>query len=210
MQSVHFYQPRIYSAPAVRFQGAAYNTARLSQALTYAAELHATQFRKGTTIPYLSHPMAVAALVAEAGGPEDEIIAALLHDGPEDQGGQKTLDEIRRRFGDNVANIVLECSDTLESPKPAWRPRKDAYLKHLETASPSAVLVSLCDKVHNMGTLLGEHKRIGDEIFKIFAGGKDGTLWYYGELLRIYRQRGLHPQLVQRLGETYQSLRQRC
>jgi len=110
-------------------------------ALSFASNLHATQARKSTRIPYISHLLTVASLVLEAGGTEDEAIAALLHDGPEDQGGQETLDEIRRRFGDQVADVVLACSDTLgdvnDGPKPPWQERKTAYLEHLASADAS-------------------------------------------------------------------------
>ena len=81
----------------------------------YAHELHRIQTRKGTTIPYISHLMAVSALVVEHGGDEDQAIAALLHDAAEDQGGQETLDEIRRRFGIGVAEIVNDCTDPLKA-----------------------------------------------------------------------------------------------
>lgn len=72
-------------------------TTRFDDALRYAHNLHRDQTRKGTAIPYISHLMAVSALVLEHGGDEDQAIAALLHDAPEDQGGKITLEEIRRR-----------------------------------------------------------------------------------------------------------------
>jgi (p)ppGpp synthase/HD superfamily hydrolase len=82
------------------------------------------QARKGNRVPYLSHLLAVAGLVLENGGDEDQAIAALLHDGPEDQGGEATLIEIRERFGTRVADIVAACTDTFVTPKPPWRTRK--------------------------------------------------------------------------------------
>ena len=102
-----------------------------SDALRYAHELHLSQVRKGTTIPYIAHLMTVSALVLEHGGDEDQAIGALLHDAAEDQGGAKTLDEIRKRFGDAVAAIVADCTDAWAEPKPEWRPRKEAYLAKL-------------------------------------------------------------------------------
>src|SRR4249919_2359346 len=106
-------------------------TDRFRQALDYASELHAWQSRKGTQIPYVSHLLAVCALVLEDGGDEDEAIAALLHDAVEDQGGKPVLEEIRRRFGGRVAGIVAECTDTDEVPKPPWRTRKEEYIARL-------------------------------------------------------------------------------
>lgn len=101
---------------------------RFTDAVAYATHLHARQARKGTTIPYLSHVLTVCSLVLEDDGDENQAIAVLLHDGPEDQGGQPVLDEIRRRFGDEVAGLVGGLTDTLVDPKPDWRPRKKAYL----------------------------------------------------------------------------------
>jgi (p)ppGpp synthase/HD superfamily hydrolase len=91
--------------------------------------------RKGGEIPYLGHLLSVAALVIEADGSETQAIAALLHDAAEDQGGEATLAEIEARFGQQVAKIVAECSDTFETPKPPWRERKERYIAHFDEAS---------------------------------------------------------------------------
>ena len=160
---------------------------RLDRAFAMAARLHRGQIRKKTRIPYLAHLMAVSALVLEHGGDEDEAIAALLHDGPEDCDGQATLDDIREQFGDRVADIVLGCTDTLETdPKPAWRPRKESYIAHLAHASHETHRVSLADKVHNTRSVVEEYRRIGPEIWSRFAGGRDGSLWYYRSLLEAF------------------------
>lgn len=84
--------------------------ARFDAALGYAVELHRSQVRKATSIPYVSHLFAVRSLVLEDGGTEDEAIAALLHDGPEDQGGEVVLDAIKARFGVEVAAMVAVLS----------------------------------------------------------------------------------------------------
>src|SRR3712207_2491416 len=104
---------------------------RFEEALKYAARLHRTQKRKGTNIPYVTHLLAVAAIVGENGGTEDEVIAALLHDAVEDQGGAATREEIRRRFGDAVASIVEGTSDTDAVPKPPWPERKQIGRAHV-------------------------------------------------------------------------------
>lgn len=113
---------------------------RFTDAFAYACEAHATHTRKGSTVPYVAHLMAVASLALEAGGDEDVVIAALLHDAAEDAGGEARLLDIGHRFGDRVQRIVRECSDCLEAePKPPWRPRKEAYVASLETVSDDAV-----------------------------------------------------------------------
>jgi len=160
---------------------------RYQEALVYAAQLHADQSRKGSSTPYIAHLLSTSSLVLEAGGDEDQAIAALLHDAVEDQGGTKTLGQIRTRFGDHVADIVDSCSDAYSIPKPPWRKRKEAYLAHLRETSTHAQLVSLADKVHNARSILRDLQQDGELVWEKFNGGRDGTLWYYQELLSIFR-----------------------
>ncbi|HKH11688.1 MAG TPA: HD domain-containing protein [Rubrobacter sp.] len=154
-------------------------TEKFEDALRYAARLHREQTRKGTSIPYVTHLLAVAAIVGENGGTEDETIAGLLHDAPEDAGGEARLEEIRGRFGDQVAGIVAGCTDTYENPKPPWRARKEAYLDHLSGAPAPVRLVSAADKLHNARSVLADYRIVGEELWGRFNGGRDGTLWYY-------------------------------
>lgn len=182
-------------------------TPRYEEAFGLAARLHASQVRKGTTIPYLSHLMAVSSLVLEQGGSEDEAIAALLHDAMEDQGGQPTLEEIRRRFGENVADIVEGCSDTDVIPKPPWRDRKQAYIAHVATASPSVRLVSAADKLHNARSILDDYRNLGDDLWPRFSAGRADILWYYQSLVEAYRQADPGPnRLVAELDRTVREL----
>ncbi len=168
-------------------------TARFEQALVYASRLHAKQLRKGSATPYVSHLLAVAALVLEHGGDEDQSIAALLHDAVEDQGGPKTLAVIRRRFGPIVADIVAACSDTDVTPKPPWRPRKEAYLEHLRTAPAAVRLVSAADKLPNPRSTVADLRVLGPRVWKRFHAGPDEQLWYYRSLVTIFRRRGPRP-----------------
>ena len=155
--------------------------------MTYAFDAHASQVRKGTDVPYIAHLLGVASLVLEDGGGEDEAIAALLHDAVEDQGGGARLKDIERRFGKGVAEIVAGCSDTDLTPKPPWRQRKEAYLKHLETAPPEVVRVSLADKLYNARAIVFDYRRLGEELWSRFDPGAD-QLWYYRSLLGVYRR----------------------
>jgi (p)ppGpp synthase/HD superfamily hydrolase len=155
---------------------------RFAEALCYASRLHATQKRKGTGIPYISHLLAVTAIVLEQGGSEDEAIAALLHDAVEDQGGAKTREEIRRRFGENVVAIVDGCTDTDLEPKPEWWERKRRYIEHLHHAPSSVQLVAAADKLHNVRSIVADYRQLGEAIWGRFNGGREGTLWYYREL----------------------------
>ena len=108
---------------------------RFEEALLFATRLHADQRRKTNQTPYLAHLLAVTALVMEAGADEDTAIAALLHDAVEDQGGMKTLEKIKARFGNKVAHIVEECTDAFTHPKPPWRDRKLAHIERIKNCS---------------------------------------------------------------------------
>src|SRR4029078_6921945 len=134
-------------------------TDRFDRALLYATHVHGGQMRKGTSIPYIAHLLAVAATVLEYDGSEDVAIAALLHDAAEDQGGEPRLADVRNRLGDRVADIVRSCSDTLAKSKEDWRVRKNRYIKHLDTADGDTLLVSLADKVHNARSILRDVRR---------------------------------------------------
>jgi (p)ppGpp synthase/HD superfamily hydrolase len=165
-------------------------TRRFADALAYATDVHQGQVRKGTKAPYVSHLLAVCALVLEDGGDEDEAIAALLHAAVEDGGGQPRLEDIRRRFGDRVADIVWGCSDTDEVPKPPWKERKTRYIEHVRTASAEVRRVSCADKLHNASSTLRDYRVHGEAIWARFNASEDETLWYYRQLLHAFRQPG--------------------
>jgi 5'-deoxynucleotidase YfbR-like HD superfamily hydrolase len=165
---------------------------KVAKAMEVAAELHRGQLRKGTQIPYIAHLLAVAALVLEAGGSEDEVVAALLHDAAEDAGGEATLARIREQFGAEVADIVASCSDTFETPKPPWPARKKAYLKHLrdERTEESALRVSLADKLHNARAILADYRQVGDQLWERFANtSATDQLAYYRSLADVFTER---------------------
>lgn len=180
---------------------------RFNRALVYAAELHADQKRKISGAPYVSHLLRVAGIAIENQANEDEAIAALLHDAVEDQGGEKTREEIRRIFGDPVAAIVDGCTDTDQVPKPPWRKRKEAYLAHLRDAPPSVRLVSASDKLDNARSILAGYHQLGEKLWDFFSGGRDGVLWYYRTLVDILQQAGTSP-LVDELGRVVSQIEQ--
>ena len=151
--------------------------------------------RKGGRAPYITHLMAVAALVGEHGGAEPQVIAALLHDAGEDQGGQATIATIRHRFGAEVADYVTACSDTLESPKPEWRQRKKRFLASLAGASPGVKLIVAADKLHNARSLASELRHQGNALWNRFNGGREGSLWVLAESMRALAQDWSHPIL---------------
>lgn len=159
----------------------------LAAAIEFALETHAQQRRKGTDTPYVSHLLGVASLVLEHGGDEEQAMAAMLHDAIEDMGAH--LEPIiRERFGARVAGIVLGCTDADTLPKPPWRERKEAYIRHLEHAGQDVLLVSCADKVHNARAICTDVRTHGLDVFGRFKAGQDGTLWYYRTLADAFRR----------------------
>jgi (p)ppGpp synthase/HD superfamily hydrolase len=170
-----------------------------AEALQFATEAHAGQVRKGTSIPYISHPLAVSALVFEHGGDDEQAIAGLLHDVVEDC--EVSLDTIRIRFGERVARIVEGCTDGVADElgrKPPWKARKEAYLAHLRAADLDVLLVSVCDKLHNARAIESDKLSLGEAIFDRFTASAADTRWYYWTL---------HGAFVARLGETHTAVR---
>jgi len=180
-------------------------TDRFDRALVYAAHVHGAQVRRGTTVPYVAHLLAVAATVLEYGGDEDMAIAGLLHDAAEDQGGARRLDDLRHRFGNRVADIVADLSDNLagrHGEKEEWRARKERYLAHLATCTRDTLLVSLADKTHNARSILRDLRKseVGRAIWKRFSHSRDDQLWYYRALAAVFREK-LPGQLAEELAE---------
>ena len=173
-------------------------TDRFFAAIRYAADAHAGQLRKGTKVPYFGHLMGVASIVLDAGGDEDEAIAALLHDAAEDAGGRERLEDIRSNFGDRVARIVEACTDSWTTPKPPWIERKRAYVEHARLLPPDALRVSAGDKVHNAYAILRDLRVHGDTVWKRFDAPAADVLWYYESLVTAYREAGGGP-LVEEL-----------
>lgn len=182
-------------------------TMRFTEALEYARAHHADDVRKGTTIPYLSHLLAVSAIALEHGGAEAHAIAALLHDVVEDGGGEAALAEIDERFGSDVAAIVAGCSDTTAAVKEDWQLRKDRYIEHLELAEPDVLLVSAADKLHNARSILADLREHGEELWGRFNRGVQNQLWYYGALRDVFLRR-LPGRLAEELDRTVRDINQ--
>lgn len=168
---------------------------RFTEAFALAADLHRGQTRKGSEVPYLTHLMAVASLVGQFGGGEDQMIAALLHDAVEDQGGLETLATIRERFGETVADYVDGCTDSYTSPKPPWFERKRAFVTASKSASKELRLIIAADKLHNVRTMLTDFREIGNDLWGRFTADRDETLWYYAEMVNALGENWQHPIL---------------
>jgi len=174
-------------------------TERYADAVTYAATAHAAQRRKGTDIPYVAHLLAVSGSVLEAGGDEDQAIAGLLHDVVEDQGGLPRADDVRARFDDRVADIVLGCSDSTaedRKDKLPYAERKATHIAYLREASDDVLLVTAADKLHNARAIQADLMIDGPGMLARFNGEPDQILAYYRSVLDVLESRGIAPVLV--------------
>ena len=179
---------------------------RVVEAFALMYELHRTQLRKGSRTPYITHLLGVASLVGGHGGDENQFIAALLHDAVEDQGGRETLEKIRAEFGDDVAGLVLACSDADTDPKPPWQERKDQFLESVRKADGRVKLIVAADKLHNSRELAGHLLDRGPEVWKIFKAGKERTLWFQAEILKALEQGGWRHPILRELNDAVDML----
>ena len=149
----------------------------LRRAFEFALAAHEGQVRKGHRAPFISHPMAVSALVLEHGGDDETGAAALLHDTLEDT--DTTPETLEREFGPRILETVLQCTDDLEPCPIDWRERKTRFIGCLSGVRPAARLVIAADKLHNARDVVRSQRERGDDAFKPFQGRKGGTIWYY-------------------------------
>lgn len=178
---------------------AIYLTERFHSAMAYATEQHKDQSRKSTTITYICHPFGVASLVLEAGGDEDQAIAGLLHDVPEDCGGESRLKEIGEKFGPRVEKIVRGCSDSLvEDPeeKAPWKDRKEVHINHLCDADLDTLTVTAADKAHNARSIATDLQNQGPELWMRFNADRDDIIWYYESVFAVLKGRKVSPSLL--------------
>lgn len=163
-------------------------SSRFDDALNYAHEVHREQSRKGTGAPYIGHLLGVASIVLDDGGSEEEAIGALLHDAAEDHGGRQQLEAIRSRFGDGVAKIVEDCTDSWETPKEPWLERKRRYVDHARQLPASSARVVAADKVHNAYAILRDLRNTGDGVWDRFNAPADDVIAYYESMVRALRE----------------------
>jgi GTP pyrophosphokinase len=178
-------------------------TERFVDALGLAVKLHAGGVRKGTSVPYVAHPLAVCALVLVAGGDEDEAIAALLHDVLEDAGDKVIREDLAARFGGRVRDLVAAVTETPPGyhggPKAPWPERKEAYVEHVRRASEAENRIALADKVDNARAIVADYRTLGDGLWERFHAGREQQLWYYRALVDAFRAAGAHGYLFDEL-----------
>ena len=130
--------------------------------------------RKGTSTPYITHPMEVMQILTANNCSEDVIIAGILHDTLEDT--DATSDEIANKFGKNILEIVESES---EEKKYTWKERKQTTIDHLKTATLETKLVCCADKLANLRSMASDKAKIGEKLWEKFNAPKEDIEWYY-------------------------------
>lgn len=165
----------------------------IDRALEYAARAHQGQVRKGTDIPYISHPYAVGLILQEARCKPEIVAAGILHDTLEDTA--VTYDDLVRLFGQQVADIVLGCSEPDKSL--SWEERKEHTVQYLKTAPQEVRMVACADKLHNVRSTLRAMEAEGEQVWKRFKRGKKQQTWYYRQLIESLGYESGFPLLTQ-------------
>ncbi len=176
---------------------------QIFEAAIEASIRHHDKMRKGTDIPYISHPMSVALILARMGATNDAIIAGILHDTVEDS--ELTLEDISAQFGQRIADIVAACSEP--DKKLSWKVRKEHTLEHLPEVDRDVWMVVCADKFHNASSMLGDYRQNSKGFWDRFNEGENEQKWYYQELVKALAS-GSHycPDLYQQLAETVEEL----
>ncbi|MFH1447127.1 MAG: HD domain-containing protein [Chloroflexota bacterium] len=141
-------------------------TSKIQESIQFATAAHAGQTRKGKDIPYITHPLSVALVLARAGADEDVVVAGVLHDTVEDSGGKIGLDEIERAFGGTVAGLVRHVTE--EDKSLSWEERKRIALAHIYEMPYGALLLKSADALHNLSELVDDVKEHGNAVFDKF------------------------------------------
>jgi len=179
---------------------------RVVEAFSLMYELHRKQARKGSRVPYITHLIGAASIVGAYGGDENQFIAALLHDAVEDQGGIETLDRIRTRFGDDVADLVNACSDAYGEPKPRWKDRKKRFLESLKNADARVKLIVAADKLYNVREVTSQLRARGPRVWRIFKAGRDSSLWLQAATVKALGHNGWRHPVYDELAEAVEKL----
>jgi (p)ppGpp synthase/HD superfamily hydrolase len=156
------------------------------KAIEFATKAHSGQYRKGTKIPYITHPLNVARTLIHMECSEPVIVAGILHDTLEDT--RVTFDELQETFGEEIADLVNSASEPNKSDW-IWENRKAHTLKHLKVASYEHLVLSLADKLDNIRSIREDHERVADKLWKRFNRPKEKQKWYYEELVGIFSER---------------------
>jgi (p)ppGpp synthase/HD superfamily hydrolase len=154
-------------------------------AVEFAAKAHSGQYRKGTRVPYIIHPLGVAKILIEYGCEDDLVIAGVLHDTVEDTA--VTPEDIARHFGERIKELVEQLSEPDKSD--SWENRKTHTIEHLKEAPLELLLGACADKLDNLESIEEDVSRIGEAAWARFNRPKEKQRWYYRGLAEVFEQR---------------------
>ena len=157
---------------------------RIFQAIDFAQNAHQGQYRKGSRIPYIIHPLTVMEYLIRFGCSEEVVMAGVLHDVVEDT--PYTMEDIFNLFGERVAELVDFASEP-EHDNKSWNERKSHTIEMIKEMKDKEVLYLTCaDKLHNVRSMKEDYKVIGEALWKKFKEGKEKQKWYYNSLRDAY------------------------
>lgn len=160
-------------------------SSKLFDAVALAAKAHYGQFRKGTGIPYIVHPLRVVETLVRCGCEEDVCVAGALHDVVEDT--DVGPDEIAEQFGANVARLI---KGNTEPPKSnSWEARKEHSVEYFKSAPMDELMICVADKLDNIISTREEMERAGEAVWERFRRGREQQKWYFTTLAQVFESR---------------------
>ncbi|WP_404430523.1 HD domain-containing protein [Sutcliffiella horikoshii] len=167
----------------------------VEKAIVFAATAHKHQTRKGTEIPYVTHPFAVGMMLQGVGCSEEVVAAGILHDTLEDTSA--TYGSLVEKFGGRVADLVVAASENDKSL--SWEERKQHTIDGLNDASMEELQVIVADKLHNLRSIRADLEEHGDMIWGRFNRGKQKQHWYYSNIVKVIAPRNEEFKLISEL-----------
>jgi (p)ppGpp synthase/HD superfamily hydrolase len=191
---------------------------RINHSFAFAAKHHDQQVRKGTRVPYLTHPANVAVILARYDQDEETICAGILHDVVEDcvrdgYSRDDLMERIGRKFGAEVLDTVLAVTERKTDDDGldlSWEERKDDYVERLAGASDRSRWVCAADKIHNGGTILADLRRTvdPDTVWGRFSRGREHTVQWYRRVFDRLREVGFAAPIMDELRAVVEELEQ--
>jgi (p)ppGpp synthase/HD superfamily hydrolase len=175
----------------------------LQIALDYAARIHGQELKKKTPVPYIFHPLAVASLVLQFQGDFAQAAAGAIHDTIE----KGKEDYFKDLIGNEVTELAFSFLDPEGSEDLPWESLKAHYLAKIRHVSPRALLVIACEELHDSRCLNYEVRQFGDEVWARYPVEKNQVIWYYQELLKIFRNKLIGNPLIDEFAQAVADLK---
>ncbi len=157
------------------------NTDLVDKAILYATQAHHGTERRGKGFPYIIHPLEAMAIVATITNDPELLAATVLHDTIEDT--DVTYDDIKREFGERIADLVVTETDVRFAPdgkKLTWKERKQRDMDNLRMSPREVKVIAIGDKLSNLRAIARDYRTKGEELWQIFrVKDKETHAWRY-------------------------------